>query len=97
MQGRDVDRHFRRAGVAAKDRGGMLQPLGLPLRDLVDVDVVLLSQFGQRLLALEACTFDIFSFCATPPADFSSVPLTRSPIKFANFLGAQIFSYPKQK
>lgn len=53
MQGRDVDWGFRGASLAAKDRGGALQQLGLPLRDLVGVDIVLLGQFGQGLLALE--------------------------------------------
>jgi hypothetical protein len=32
----------------------LLQQLGLPLRDLVRVDIKLLGQFSQRLVALDA-------------------------------------------
>lgn len=38
---------------AAKHVGGALQQLGLPLGDLVGMDIMLLGQFGQGLLATE--------------------------------------------
>ena len=40
-------------GLGAEYSGSPLQKLRLPLRDLVDVNVELLRQFDQRLLALQ--------------------------------------------
>ena len=48
--------HGAGPGLRPEQSGSPLQKLRLPLRDLVDVNVELLRQFDQRLLALQAAT-----------------------------------------
>ena len=51
MQGLQINRRLRRRGSPAKEVGGSLAELPLPLHNLVGMHVKPLGQFGQRLLA----------------------------------------------
>ena len=54
MKSLQIDR--RRPGLGSavpENAGGAFEKLTLPLRDLVGVDIELLRQLGQRLLALD--------------------------------------------
>ena len=70
MQGPHVhDRGSLRRGDRAEDAGGAFQKLRAPLRDLVWVNIELLGQLGQRLLASDGrqCHFRFEGRAVVPP------------------------------
>ncbi len=62
--------HGAGLGLGPEYSGSPLKKLRLPLRDLIDVNVELLRQFDQRLLALQGSQRHLCLECrAVVPAD----------------------------